>query len=124
ARIKIERASGPTVYLFRPPYGARDAIVDRVAKEQHLLEAMWTADSGDSLGASWVGIIRNVKAALGRGAVILMHENRGQTTRELPTLLPELHRRHLRSVSLPESFATDPPSVAQVRRGQLGCGQP
>jgi hypothetical protein len=53
-----------------------------------------------------------------------MHENRGQTIRALTTLLPVLHRRHLRSVSLPELFATDPPSLAQVRRGQQGCGSP
>jgi hypothetical protein len=25
---------------------------------------------------------------------------------------------------VPELFATDPPSVAQIRRGQLGCNQP
>jgi peptidoglycan/xylan/chitin deacetylase (PgdA/CDA1 family) len=123
-RDKIERASGQSVYLFRPPYGSRDAMVDGVAKRLGLLEIMWTVDSGDSLGANWAGIIRNVEAGLHPGAIILMHENRGQTIRALTTLLPELHRRHLRSVSLPELFATDPPSVAQVRRGRLGCGQP
>jgi peptidoglycan/xylan/chitin deacetylase (PgdA/CDA1 family) len=81
-------------------------------------------DSRDSLGANWAGIIRNVDAGLRPGAIILMHENRGQTIRALTTLLPVLHRRHLRSVSLPELFATDPPSVAQVRHGEQGCGIP
>jgi peptidoglycan/xylan/chitin deacetylase (PgdA/CDA1 family) len=123
-RQKIEQSSGQTVYLFRPPYGARDATVDQTAKQLGLLEIMWTVDSGDSLGANWAGIIRNVEAGLHPGAIILMHENRGQTIRALTTLLPELHRRHLRSVSVPELFATDPPSVAQIRRGQLGCNQP
>ena len=51
-----------------------------------------------------------------------MHENRGQTIRALTTLLPYLHSHHLRSVSLPELFASDPPSVAQLRRGPAGCG--
>jgi hypothetical protein len=50
-----------------------------------------------------------------------MHENRGQTIRALTTLLPVLRERHLRSVSLPELFATDPPSEAQVRRGLTAC---
>jgi peptidoglycan/xylan/chitin deacetylase (PgdA/CDA1 family) len=99
-------------------------MVDAVARKLGLLEILWTVDSGDSLGANWAGIIRNVKAGLHPGAIILMHENRGQTVRALRTLLPELHRRHLRSVSLPELFATDPPAAAQVRRGQLGCSQP
>jgi peptidoglycan/xylan/chitin deacetylase (PgdA/CDA1 family) len=99
-------------------------MVDRAAKRLGLLEILWTVDSGDSLGANWAGIIRNVEAGLHPGAIILMHENRGQTIRALTTLLPELHRRHLRSVSLPELFAADPPSVGQVGRGQLGCSQP
>ncbi len=85
---------------------------------------MWSVDSGDSLGADWNGIIRNVEAGLHPGAIILMHENRGQTIRALTTLLPELRRRHLRSVSLPELFATDPPSVAQVERGEAACPGP
>lgn len=119
---KIERASGQPVDLFRPPYGGRNATVDGIAKSLGLLEIMWTRDSRDSLDADWLGIIHNVGAALHPGAIILMHENHGQTIRALTTLLPELRRRHLRSVSLPELFATDPPTVAQLRRGPDGCG--
>jgi peptidoglycan/xylan/chitin deacetylase (PgdA/CDA1 family) len=121
---KIESAIGQPVYLFRPPYGARNAVVDGVARRLGLLEIMWSVDSRDSLGADWLGIIRNVEAGLHPGAIILMHENRGQTIRALTTLLPELRRRHLRSVSVPELFATDPPSVAQVKRGEAGCAGP
>jgi peptidoglycan/xylan/chitin deacetylase (PgdA/CDA1 family) len=119
---KIEANSGRAVDLFRPPYGARDARIDAIARRLGLLEIIWNVDSGDSVGADWAAIIRNVEAGLHPGAIILMHENRGQTIRALSTLLPELHRRHLRSVSLPELFAADAPSVAQVRRGRAGCG--
>lgn len=119
---KIEKDSGRPVYFFRPPYGSHDATVDRIARQLGLLEILWSADSADSLGANYAAIIKNVEAAVRPGAIILMHENRGQTIRALTTLLPELHRRHLRSVSLPELFAIDPPSVAQVRRGAAGCG--
>jgi peptidoglycan/xylan/chitin deacetylase (PgdA/CDA1 family) len=121
---KIEATIGQPVYLFRPPYGAHGPTVDGIVKQLGLLEIMWSVDSQDSLGADWAGIIRNVEAGLYPGAIILMHENRGQTIRALTTLLPELHRRHLRSVSLPELFATDPPSVAQVRGGHAACGGP
>lgn len=119
---KIERDSGQPVDLFRPPYGGTNATVEGIAKSLGMLEIMWTMDSRDSLGADWNGIIQNLEAALRPGAILLMHENRGQTIRALTTLLPELKRRHLRSVSLPELFATDPPTVAQVRRGTKGCG--
>ena len=120
---EIQLQTGQPVLLFRPPYGAIDPTVLRTAEHLGLLPIMWTVDSADSLGANWAGIIRNVEAGLHPGSIILMHENRGQTIRALTTLLPELQRRHLRSVSLPELFATDPPSVAQVRRGPLGCSR-
>ena len=118
---KIEAQSGQPVYLWRPPYGARNPTVDSIGKSLGMLEILWSTDSADSLGAEWDGIIRNVEAGLHPGAIILMHENHGQTIRALTTLLPELHRRHLRSVNLPELFATDPPSPEQVRRGPDGC---
>ncbi len=121
-RLQIQRQSGQAVNLFRPPYGAFNATVLRVARRLGLLTVLWTADSQDSLGASYARIIRNVEAALRPGAIILMHENRGQTIRALTTLLPVLRRRHLRSVSLPELMASDPPSLAQLRKGQSACG--
>jgi peptidoglycan/xylan/chitin deacetylase (PgdA/CDA1 family) len=117
----IERRSGQAVDLYRPPYGAQDAAVNQIGRRLGLLDIMWSMDSRDSLGANWQQIITNVESDLRPGAIILMHENRGQTIRALPTILQDLHRRHLRSVSLPELFATDPPSAAQVRRGRSGC---
>jgi peptidoglycan-N-acetylglucosamine deacetylase len=118
----IERDSGQPVDLFRPPYGAQDASVNQVASRLGLLDIMWSMDSRDSLGANWAGIIHNVESDLRPGAIILMHENRGQTIRALTTLLAVLHKRHLTSVSLPELLATDPPTPAQLRRGVSGCG--
>jgi peptidoglycan/xylan/chitin deacetylase (PgdA/CDA1 family) len=122
-KLKIEHLIGQPVYLFRPPYGAVSSAVDEVVKSLGLLRIMWTADSADSLGANWLGIIRNVEAALHPGAIILMHENRGQTIRALTTLLPYLRRHHLRSATVPELLASDPPSLAQLRAGPEGCGK-
>ena len=121
-RRLIERDSGQSVDLFRPPYGAQNKSVNQVASRLGLLDIMWSMDSRDLLGANWAGIIKNVESDLRPGAIILMHENRGQTIRALTTLLPVLHKRHLRSVSIPELFATDPPTAAQLRRGVSGCG--
>lgn len=117
----IERESGQQVDLFRPPYGAQDVTVNHIARHLGLLDIMWSMDSRDSLGANWAGIVKNVESDLRPGAIILMHENRGQTIRALTTLLPVLHRRHLQSVSLPQLFATDPPSPAQVHKGLTAC---
>jgi peptidoglycan/xylan/chitin deacetylase (PgdA/CDA1 family) len=119
----IRAQSREQVDLWRPPYGAYDATVRHIARHLGLLEILWSVDSGDSLGANWAGIIRTVEAGLRPGAILLFHENRGQTIRALTTLLPYLQRHHLRSVSLPELFATDPPSVGQLQRGIGGCGE-
>src|SRR5439155_181050 len=83
---------------FRPPYGARDARVDTLARALGLLEVMWTVDSADSLGAGYVAIERNVIGVLRPGAIILMPENHGHTVRALLTTFSALAKRHLRAV--------------------------
>ena len=125
ARTKavIRTVTGEVVHLFRPPYELRDRAVDAIARRLGLVEVLWNVDSQDSLGADWAQIITNVEAGLRPGAIILMHENRGQTIRALTTLLPVLARRHLRSVTVPALLAADPPSTAQVRQGAAGCGR-
>ncbi len=118
----IRRQTGYSVHLFRPPYEAHDATVDALARRLGLLEILWNVDSADSEGASYARIARRVKRGLSDGAIVLMHENRGQTIRALKFLiLPALRRRHLRLVTVPRLLAVDPPSAAQLRRGRNGC---
>jgi peptidoglycan/xylan/chitin deacetylase (PgdA/CDA1 family) len=118
----VEHASGGPVFLFRPPYGARDATIDTIARAHNLLEIMWTVDSRDSLGADYAEIERNVIAGLKPGAIVLMHENHGQTIRAMLGIFAALQRKHLRTVSVPRLLADDAPSDAQVRAGGTGCG--
>jgi len=117
----IHAVTGEDVDMWRPPYELHNAITDRIARQLGLLEILWSVDSGDSVGANWALIIREVEAELKPGMIILFHENRGQTIRALTTLLPALHRRHLRSVSVPQLLATDPPSMRQLHEGINGC---
>jgi peptidoglycan/xylan/chitin deacetylase (PgdA/CDA1 family) len=118
----LERSTGGPVFLFRPPYGAHDSTIDAIVHAHGLLEILWTVDSADSLGANYAQIERNVIAGLRGGAIILMHENHGQTVRALLSIFAALQRKHLRAVSVPELLTDDPPSLAQVRAGGLGCG--
>lgn len=117
----IHENTGEHVLFWRPPYELHNSTVDMIAEHLGLVDILWDDDSQDSLGANYAAIIKNVQAGLRPGAIIEMHENRGQTIRALTTLLPELHRRHLRSVSVPQLLASDPPSLAQVRQGLRGC---
>jgi peptidoglycan/xylan/chitin deacetylase (PgdA/CDA1 family) len=112
------------VDLWRPPYGASSAAIEGLAARLGLLEIRWSVDSMDWAGADWLQIVRIVETGLRPGGIVLMHENHGQTIRALTTLLPYLHRHHLRLVTVPELLASDPPTPSQLRDGLSGCGEP
>ena len=118
----LERSSGGRVFLFRPPYGGHDPAVDSIARSHGLLEILWTVDSADSLGANYAQIERNVIGGLRPGAIVLMHENHGQTVRAMLAIFAALQRRHLRAVSVPQLLTDDPPSTAQLGSAGGGCG--
>lgn len=122
AQKLIERTLGEPVVLFRPPYEGRTPAIDHEVRALGMLEVLWTVDSQDSLGANYAAIERNVIAGLHPGAIILMHENHGQTIRALPTIFAALSRRHLQAVTVPALIADDPPSLAQLRTVGGGCG--
>jgi peptidoglycan/xylan/chitin deacetylase (PgdA/CDA1 family) len=121
-QVALERSSGGPVFLFRPPYGARNARIDAIAHDHGLLQIMWTVDSADSLGANYAQIEQNVIAGLRGGSIILMHENHGQTVRALLGIFAALARKHLHTVSVPQLLRDDPPSSAQLDAGASGCG--
>lgn len=118
----LARASGGPVFLFRPPYGGRDPRIDAIARAHGLLQILWTVDSADSLGANYAQIEHNVISGMHGGAIILMHENHGQTVRAMLSIFAALRRKHLRAVSVPQLLTDDPPSLAQVRAGGSACG--
>jgi peptidoglycan/xylan/chitin deacetylase (PgdA/CDA1 family) len=122
AKRLITRAAGQPVALFRPPYEGRTPAIDAVARALGLLQVLWSVDSADSLGANYAGIERNVIRGLSPGAIVLMHENRGQTIRALPVIFAALRRDHLKPVTIPQLVAEDPPSLAQLRAGGRACG--
>jgi peptidoglycan/xylan/chitin deacetylase (PgdA/CDA1 family) len=118
----IAQTTGSPVALFRPPYGGRTAAIDAEVKRLGMLEVIWSVDSRDSEGANYAQIAANVDSGMRPGAIILMHENRGQTIRAMLQIFPALARKHLQPVTLPELLAADPPSLSQLRAGGRGCG--
>jgi peptidoglycan-N-acetylglucosamine deacetylase len=121
-QTQLERSTGKRVRLFRPPYGAHNAAVDRQSRALGMLEVLWSIDSLDSQGADWRGITKGVLNNVRSGSVILFHENRGQTIRAIKFhILPELRKRHFKTVSLPELLALDPPTTKQLKAGPGGC---
>jgi peptidoglycan/xylan/chitin deacetylase (PgdA/CDA1 family) len=123
-QLALERVTGAEVRLFRPPYGLRDATVDREVSRRGMLDVLWSLDSGDSYpppGAGAAKIIRTLALRVRPGSIVLMHENRPQTMQALQVVLRGLAARGLRSVDVPSLLALDPPSLAQLRAGIGGC---
>jgi peptidoglycan/xylan/chitin deacetylase (PgdA/CDA1 family) len=118
----IAHASGAAVRLFRPPYRARNHTIDEQARALGMLEVLWSIDTRDSEGAPWNAIAATVDRQLHPGAIVLMHENHGQTIRALKfRILPMLRRRGYRTVTIPQLLALDPPDPRQLR-GQCSDG--
>jgi len=120
-RRAVERSAQVPVRIFRPPYGAFDSAITREAARLGMLEILWSVDSGDSEGGDFHKIAARVRRAVRPGAIVLFHENHGQTIRALRSLLPWLRRHHYRTASVPELLAADPPTPAQLAQGSRAC---
>jgi len=121
----VERTTEDRLVLFRPPYGATNARIVRDAAALGMVEILWSIDTRDSEGASWLQIAANVSRFVQGGSIILMHENHGQTIRALKfKILPLLHARHLVTVTVPQLLTRDPPTKSQLSRGLSGCYGP
>ncbi len=121
SRTTIQNAAGAPVVSFRPPYGARDASVDQAIAKQGLLNVMWNVDSSDWQGLDQASLEARVFPGLKPGAIILFHETKDNTVEFLPKLLAELRKRGLRSVTVPELLALDPPSDQKLAEGETAC---
>ena len=113
--------TGDRVQLFRPPYGSTTLSLNSWLKGKGVLNVLWSTDSRDSLGANREEILRISKAGVKPGAIILMHENRGQTYWALNRLLPWIKKRGYKVVTVPELIALNPPDLAALKR-RAGSG--
>ena len=120
-RDAVAAAAGRQVRLFRPPYGLRNGGIDATVRRLGMVDVIWSVDSLDSAGADKHGIARAVIENLRPGAIVLMHENRGQTIQALHRILPAVRRKHLQPVTLTELLERDPPTREQLDRARSGC---
>jgi peptidoglycan/xylan/chitin deacetylase (PgdA/CDA1 family) len=112
----IVKTTAAPVLVFRPPFASRDETVQRIVGAQRMLTVLWNTDSRDWAGVGWRQIAANVVRGLEPGSIVLMHDTRPETLKALQrVILPELGRRGLRAVTLPELLALDPPTEAQLR---------
>ncbi|MFC9324918.1 polysaccharide deacetylase family protein [Kitasatospora sp. NPDC057015] len=91
----IQRITGTTPTLFRPPYGDTNARVRADAARLGLAEVLWGVDSQDWNGATTEQIVQ-AAATLGPGGIILMHDGGYRSTvAAVPRILAGLAARGL-----------------------------
>ena len=81
AELTIESVTGVKAKpWFRPPYGDRDASVDRdAAGLGYRYELMWTVDTLGWKGVAPADLVRRTMASASAGAVVLMHVGAAST---------------------------------------------
>jgi peptidoglycan/xylan/chitin deacetylase (PgdA/CDA1 family) len=126
----IRAFSGYTPCVFRPPYGATDASVQRTARSLGLATVLWNVDPSDYTQPGSGAIERRVLAAVQPGSIVISHDGggpRGQTLAAYPSIIAALRRRGYGIVTIPELLGFRPVYVPCVRlcdgiglaRGQL-----
>jgi len=114
--------AGACIWLWRPPYGAVNLTVRRVAASLGLTTINWD-DDGTDWERPGVGKIAGMILDLVHpGSIVLMHDGpalRDQTLAALPLILAGLRARHLTPVSLPQLLADNGYPGVHVPGGAL-----
>ena len=117
----LERTLGRPITLMRPPYGAFDDRVGKVAHRLGLVPVLWDVDTRDSLGADTPQIVTNAEQGLRPGAIVLMHETYTRSVAAVPQVLASARKKGLRLVTVSQLLALDPPPDSLVRAGPDAC---
>lgn len=97
----VFRATGQRPRVMRPPYGATNARVGRVAR---LPQIMWRIDTRDWLHRKADSVCRTVLKLARRGAVVLVHDTEPATVDAMPATVDGLLRRGYTLVTVSELY--------------------
>jgi peptidoglycan-N-acetylglucosamine deacetylase len=107
----IRADSGYMPCLFRPPYGAYDASVLRIARSLGLSTVLWNVDPADYTQPGTGAIEQRVLAQVRPGSIIISHDGggpRGQTLAAYPGIIRKLRARGYRIVTMLEMLGYRP----------------
>ncbi len=100
---KIEKVTGITPQLFRPPYGDYNGKVTSVAKSRGMSEVLWTVDTRDWESRDYRQIVKNIKKSKHLdGKIILMHSIYDDTAKATEQIVPWLDKYGFQMVTISE----------------------
>ncbi|WP_071188746.1 polysaccharide deacetylase family protein [Trichormus sp. NMC-1] len=101
----IYTTTGVKTSLFRPAGGRLNNGLSAYAKTQNYAIFKWSVNSGDTNSSDPQFIVNNVLKGAKPGAIVLMHDGRGnrtKTVKALPEIINRLKQQGYRFVTLPE----------------------
>ncbi|WP_110207326.1 polysaccharide deacetylase family protein [Nocardioides daejeonensis] len=93
AAREVRRITGRAPTLVRPPYGATDARVQRIARELGLAQVLWSVDTLDWKRKAAKPVIAEVKKSTRRGSIILMHDIHRTSVDAVPGVVKALQAK-------------------------------
>jgi len=102
---------------FRPPYGAKNATVERVIADAGLRMAMWSVDPADWRQPGSEALYQRVMSHAYSGAVVLMHDgpaHREGTVKALRRIIPGLQKRGYQLVTMSQLAGLVPVFTGEV----------
>jgi peptidoglycan-N-acetylglucosamine deacetylase len=97
----VERVTGTSPALVRPPFGASNNSVATAAGAPIVL---WTVDSRDWRNRDPDQVHERVTAAVRPGAIVILHDTRKTSVDAVPRILDTLERRGYTFVTVSELF--------------------
>ncbi|ADL69455.1 polysaccharide deacetylase [Thermoanaerobacterium thermosaccharolyticum DSM 571] len=98
----IVNATGIKPDLFRPPYGAFNNTLLKIANALGLHVVLWTVDPDDWKNPGISNIINTTVSKTSHGSVILMHEGKAETLAALPQIVERLKSKGYSFATIPE----------------------
>jgi peptidoglycan/xylan/chitin deacetylase (PgdA/CDA1 family) len=105
---EITKATGGPTRLMRPPYGATDRSVGKVAGTLGMAQITWSVDTNDWRDRNSAIVAHRAIAWARRGDIILMHDIHPTTVSAVPQILRGLSKRGFTFVTVPELLAAHP----------------
>jgi peptidoglycan/xylan/chitin deacetylase (PgdA/CDA1 family) len=105
---EIRRVTGGPTVLMRPPYGATDKRVGKVAGELGFAQIIWSVDTDDWLDRNSAIVAHRAVHRARRGDIILMHDIHPTTVAAVPDILHGLAKRGFTFATVPELLAAHP----------------
>ncbi|GII87291.1 hypothetical protein Ssi03_52810 [Sphaerisporangium siamense] len=99
----VRNATGVTMRLMRPPYGATDGKVADATRRADLAQILWDVDTLDWRDKD-SGVIARRAADAKPGSVVLMHDIHKTTVEAVPNLLRDLAAKGYTFVTVSELY--------------------